>query len=109
MGSPARAGVLATAVIALSCASLAGCDPQSNSAFHPVADPTPNAAAIQQQPPQTSGGDVATSTSNAYAAQPRSPQIEAQARTSQSQAQTRRRSSHNSARHPHPPQRPTIG
>ena len=75
MGSPARAGVLATAVIALSCASLAGCDPQSNSAFHPVADPTPNAAAIQQQPPQTSGGDVATSTSNAYAAQPRSPQI----------------------------------
>ena len=75
MASPARAGVLATAVIALSCASLAGCDPQSNSAFHPVADPTPNAAAIQQQPPRTSGGEVATSTSNAYAAQPRSPQI----------------------------------
>ena len=75
MASPARAGVLATAVIALSCASLAGCDPQSNSAFHPVADPTPNAAAIQQQPPRTSGGEVASSTSNAYAAQPRSPQI----------------------------------
>ena len=75
MGSPARAGVLATAVIALSCASLAGCDPQSNSPFHPVADPTPNAAAIQQQPPRTSGGDVATSTSNAYAAQARAPQI----------------------------------
>ena len=75
MGSPAGAGVLATTFIALSCASLAGCAPQSNSAFHAVADPTPNAAAIQQQPPQTSGGDVATSTSNAYAAQPQSPQI----------------------------------
>ena len=48
MGSLAGAGVLATTFIALSCASLAGCDPQSNSAFHAVADPTPNAAAIQQ-------------------------------------------------------------
>ena len=74
MGSPAGAGVLATIFIALNCASLAGCAPQSNSTFHAVADPTPNAAAIQQ-PPQTSGGDVATSTSNAYAAQPQSPQI----------------------------------
>ncbi len=73
MGGLAGARILATTLIALSCASLAGCDPQSNSAFHPVADPTPNAAAIQQQPPQTSGGEVATSAPNAYAAQPRSP------------------------------------
>jgi polysaccharide export outer membrane protein len=61
-------------VIALGCFSLAGCAPQSNSALHAVADPPPNAAAIRQQPPQTSGGDVATSTSNAYTAQLRSPQ-----------------------------------
>lgn len=72
MGGLTGARILATTVIALSCASLAGCDPQSNSAFHPVADPTPNAAAIQHQ---TSGGEVATSAPNAYAAQPRSPQI----------------------------------
>ena len=75
MGSLAGARVLAATFIALSCASLAGCDSQSNSAFHAVADPTPNAAAIQRQPAQTSGGDVATSTSNAYAAQTRSPQM----------------------------------
>ncbi len=75
MGSPTALGVLATTVIALSCASLAGCSPQSDSAFHAVADPTPNAAAIQQQPPQTSGRDVATSTSNPHAAQLQSPQI----------------------------------
>jgi polysaccharide export outer membrane protein len=75
VGSLAGARVLAATFIALSCASLAGCDSQSNSAFHAVADPTPNAAAIQRQPPQTSGGDVATSASNAYAAQPRSPQM----------------------------------
>lgn len=74
MGSPAGTGVLATAVIALCCASLAGCDPHSDGAFHAVADPTPNVAAIQQQPPQTSGGDVPTSTTKAYAAQLRSPQ-----------------------------------
>jgi protein involved in polysaccharide export with SLBB domain len=71
VGSLTGTGLLATTVIALSCVSLAGCDPQSNSAFNAVADPTPNAAAIQQQPPQPSGGDIATSTSNAYAAQPR--------------------------------------
>ena len=71
MGSLAGARVLAATFIALSCVSLAGCAPQSNSGFHAVADPTPNAAAIQQQPPQTSGGDAATSTSNAYAAQSR--------------------------------------
>ena len=75
MGSLASARVLATTFITLSCTSLAGCAPESNSAFHAVADPTPNAAAIQHQPPQTSRGDVATSTSNAYAAQMRSPQM----------------------------------
>ena len=75
MGSLAGARVLATTFIALGCASLAGCDSQSNSAFHAVAEPTPNAAAIQHQPPQTSGGTIATSTSNAYAAQTRSPQM----------------------------------
>ena len=60
--------------IALICASLAGCAPESNGAFHATADPTPNAAAIQQQPPQTSRRDVATSTSNPHA-QLQSPQI----------------------------------
>jgi polysaccharide export outer membrane protein len=75
VGSPAGTGVLATMIIALGCASLAGCDPQSNSAFNAVADPTPNAAAIQHQPPKTSGRDVATSTSNAHEAQQQSPQI----------------------------------
>jgi polysaccharide export outer membrane protein len=74
VGSPTGTGLLATTVIALSCVSLAGCDPQSNSAFHAVADPTPKAAATQQQPPQTSGRDVATSTSNPHA-QLQSPQI----------------------------------
>ena len=69
--SRAGAGVPATTFIALICASLAGCSPESNGAFHATADPAPNAAAIQQ--PQTSGGGVATPTS--YAAQPRSPQI----------------------------------
>ena len=64
MSSLAGSGVLATTFIALSCASLAGCTPQSNSAFNAVADAPPNAAAIQQQPPQTSGRDVATSTSD---------------------------------------------
>jgi polysaccharide biosynthesis/export protein len=71
----AGTGLLATTVIALSCVGLAGCAPQSNSAFPAVADPTPNAAAIQQQPPQTSGRDVATSTANAYAGQPQPPQM----------------------------------
>ena len=70
----AGTGVLAATVIALSCASLAGCAPQSDSAFHTVADPTPNAAAVQQQPPRTSDRDVATSTSSAHAAQSQSPQ-----------------------------------
>jgi polysaccharide export outer membrane protein len=41
--------VLTTIGIALSCASLAGCSPQSNSAFQAVADPAPNAATIKQQ------------------------------------------------------------
>ena len=82
MGSLAGARVLATTFIALSCASLAGCAPESNSTFHAVADPTPNAAAIQQQPPQTSGGAVATSTSNAYAAQPQPGAASAAASTS---------------------------
>jgi polysaccharide export outer membrane protein len=75
VGSPAGTGVLATTVIALCCASLAGCDPQSNNALNAAADPTPNAAAIQQQPPRTSGRDVATSTSNAHTAQLQSPHI----------------------------------
>ena len=69
MGSLAGSGVLATTFIALSCASLAGCAPQSNGAFRGVADPTPNAAALQQQPPQTLGRDT-TSTSNGYVGQP---------------------------------------
>jgi hypothetical protein len=85
VGSLAGARVLATTFIALSCTSLAGCAPESNSAFHAVAEPTPNAAAIQHQPPQTSGGDVATSTSNCG-----------------------QRSSHSPAPHPPTPQRPTI-
>ena len=75
MGSLAGARVLATTFIALSCASLAGCDSQSTSAFHAVAEPTPNAAAIQHQPPLTSSGDVAPSNSNTYVAQTRSPQM----------------------------------
>jgi polysaccharide export outer membrane protein len=75
VGSPTGTGLLATTVIALSCVSLAGCDPQSNSAFHAVADPTPNAAATQQQPPQTSGRDAATSTSNPHPTLLQSPQI----------------------------------
>ena len=69
MGSLAGAGVLATTFIALSCASLAGCAPQSNGAFHAVADPTPNAAAIQQQP-QIASADVAVAGSNSAAVQP---------------------------------------
>jgi polysaccharide export outer membrane protein len=75
VGSLTGTGLLATTVIALSCVSLAGCDPQSNSAFHAVADPTPNAAATQQQPPQTSGRDAATSTSNPHPTLLQSPQI----------------------------------
>jgi polysaccharide export outer membrane protein len=64
VGSLADAGVLATTFVALSCASLAGCAP----------GPTPSAAALQQQPPQTSGRD-ATSTSNGYVGQPQPPQM----------------------------------
>jgi polysaccharide export outer membrane protein len=75
VGSLTGTGLLATTVIALSCVSLAGCDPQSNSAFHAVADPTPKAAATQQQPPQTSGRDAATSTSNPHPTLLQSPQI----------------------------------
>jgi polysaccharide biosynthesis/export protein len=82
VGSLAGARVLTTTFIVLSCTSLAGCAPESNSAFHAVADPTPNAAAIQHQPPQTSGGAAATSTSNAYAAQPQPGAASAAASTS---------------------------
>jgi polysaccharide export outer membrane protein len=71
VSSLAGAGVPATTFIALICASLAGCTPESNGAFHATTDPAPNAAAIQH--PQTSGGGVATSTSSAT--QPRPPQI----------------------------------
>jgi polysaccharide biosynthesis/export protein len=74
VGSLAGTRLLATAVIALSCASLAGCAPQSNGAFHAVADPTPNTAALQLQPPQTLGRDT-TSTSNGYVGQPQPPQM----------------------------------
>ena len=51
------AKVFSTTVIALSCASLAGCSPQSDGGFHAVADPTPNAAAIQPQPSSGSTSD----------------------------------------------------
>ena len=54
--------VLSTTVIALSCASLAGCStqsdgPQADGAFHAVADATPNASAIQPQPGSGSTSD----------------------------------------------------
>jgi polysaccharide export outer membrane protein len=53
--------ILSAIVIALSCASLAGCSPQSDGGFHAVADATPNAAAIQPQPASasTSGPNAA--------------------------------------------------
>jgi protein involved in polysaccharide export with SLBB domain len=72
VSSFAGAGVPATTVIALVCASLAGCAPESNGAFHATADSTPNAAAIQQQP-QTSkvaSADAAVAGSNTAAVQP---------------------------------------
>ena len=56
MGSLAGSGVLATTFIALGCASLAGCAPQSDGAFHAIADPAPNAAALQPQPPPMASG-----------------------------------------------------
>jgi polysaccharide biosynthesis/export protein len=65
VGSLAGSGVLATTFIALSCASLAGCAPQSNGAFHAVADPTPNAAALQPQQPPMASADVAVTNSAA--------------------------------------------
>jgi polysaccharide biosynthesis/export protein len=70
--SRAGTGVPATTFIALICASLAGCSPESNGAFHATADPTPNPAAIQQQP-QTSkvaSADGAVAGSNSAAVQP---------------------------------------
>ena len=93
MGRLAGAGVLATTFVALSCASLAGCAPQSNGAFHAIADPTPNAAALQQQPPQTSvrdatpgsqmvSADVAVAGSNSAAIQPQPGAASAYASTS---------------------------
>ena len=61
VGNLAGSGVLATTFIALSCASLAGCAPQSNGALT-IADPAPNAAALQTQPqPGVASGHASTS------------------------------------------------
>ena len=73
MGNGAVERVLASAFIAFGSASLAGCAPQSNSGFQAVADPSPSAAAVQRQSPQTATV-VPASTSNAPSVQPQPPQ-----------------------------------
>ena len=73
MGKGAIDRVLASAFIALGCVGLAGCSPQSNSGFQAVANPSPNAAAVQRQPVQTAAL-VPASTSNAPSVQPQAPQ-----------------------------------
>ena len=70
MGKGAVERVLASAFIAFGCVGLAGCSPQSNSGFQAVANPSPNAAAVQRQPLQTASVVPA---SNAVAGQPPAP------------------------------------
>ena len=53
MGKGAIGRVLASALIAFGSVGLAGCAPQSNSGFQAVANPSPNAAAVQRQSPPT--------------------------------------------------------
>lgn len=70
MGKGAVERVLASAFIAFGCVGLAGCSPQSDSGFQAVANPSPNAAAVQRQPLQTASVVPA---SNAVAGQPPAP------------------------------------
>jgi polysaccharide export outer membrane protein len=73
VGNGAVERLLASALIAFGSAGLAGCSPQSNSGFQAVADPSPSAAALQRQSPQTAAVVPAT-TSNAPSVQPQPPQ-----------------------------------
>jgi polysaccharide biosynthesis/export protein len=72
VGKSAVEQVLAGAFIVFGCVGLAGCSPQSNSGFQAVANPSPNAAAVQRQPLQTASV-VPASTTNAIAGQPPAP------------------------------------
>ena len=61
MGNGAVERVLASAFIAFGSVSLAGCAPQSTGGFQTVADPSPSAAAVQRQSPQTATVPASTS------------------------------------------------
>jgi polysaccharide biosynthesis/export protein len=73
VGNRAVERVLASAFIAFGAVSLAGCAPQSNSGLQAVADPSPNAAAVQRQSLPTATA-VPASTSNAPPVQPQPSQ-----------------------------------
>jgi protein involved in polysaccharide export with SLBB domain len=73
VGKGAVERVLASAFLAFGCVGLAGCSPQSNSGFQAVANPSPTAAAVQQQPLQTAAV-LPASTPNTPSVQPQPPQ-----------------------------------
>jgi polysaccharide biosynthesis/export protein len=70
VGKGAIGRVLAPALIAFGSLGLAACAPQSNGGFQAVANASPNAAAVQRQPPQTAA--------LAPASTPYAPSVQAQ-------------------------------